>query len=589
MSDKLRDEIITVRDYLYEMAGQYVDKVAETARRTKKKPKIRYDYLKTSNEYATFEMALDAARKWHENLAENLAKLNKSKEMFEKSLVGAVHVMDLVDGLSVYQLTTEEALDFESEYMGHCVGKGSYDKGVKDGSIKIYSIRDEHGEPHCTLDVRGSDIMQIKGKQNKAPIHKYVPAIKMFIEQTKLNPKHDLKNLRLIKQDNKLYDIFNLPKDFVVAGDLDLSRMELEKLPDLSTITVKGAFICSDNKLTDLKGIPKFIGGNFDCSRNQLTSLEGAPKSVEGYFLCGGNKLTNLKGAPKTVMNSFDCSHNEIVSLDGAPKSISSVFDCSYNKLTSLKGLPKFIGGHIDCSGNQLITLEGAPRSVTGDFDCSDNQLTSLKGAPIIIKGDKTGAFPGKTGDFICSENQLVDLSGAPVFVRGSFLCSKNQLVSLKGAPKIVGDEFRCSANQLVNLKGAPKLVAGDFDCSDNKLTSLDGAPRAVGGTFVCIDNKLTNLIGAPNVFHSFFGCSRNPLTSLVGLPKKTEEFHIDYNDSMMAPEYIRDIKSDLTDEQEEIMIRNYQKYKSGTFKSFVKRMLGRQDSMHAQENFERD
>ena len=77
MSDKLRDEIITVRDYLYDIAGQYVDKVAEIARKTKNNPKIRYDYLKTSNEYATFEMALDAARKWHEQNIANLTDEEK--------------------------------------------------------------------------------------------------------------------------------------------------------------------------------------------------------------------------------------------------------------------------------------------------------------------------------------------------------------------------------------------------------------------------------------------------------------------------------------------------------------------------------
>lgn len=35
-----------------------------------------------------------------------------------------------------------------------------------------------------------------------------------------------------------------------------------------------------------------------------------------------------------------------------------------------------------------------------------------------------------------------------------------------------------------------------------------------------------------------------------------------------MAPEYIRDIPSDLTDEQKEIMIRNYQQYKLKQIKS---------------------
>lgn len=89
MSSQLRDDITEVRDYLYDAAGQYVDKVIRTARETEKKPKIRYDYLKTTNEFSTFEKALAAAKHWHEIMAEELAKRNKSKDFLEKSLKGA--------------------------------------------------------------------------------------------------------------------------------------------------------------------------------------------------------------------------------------------------------------------------------------------------------------------------------------------------------------------------------------------------------------------------------------------------------------------------------------------------------------------
>ena len=672
MSDKLRDEIITVRDYLYEIAGQYVDKVAETARKTKKKPKIRYDYLKTSNEYATFEMALDAARDWHEHLAENLAKLNKSKEMFQKSLVGAVHVMDLVDGMFAYQLTTPEALDFESEYMGHCVGKGSYDKGVKDGSIKIYSIRDERGEPHVTFEVRGNDIMQIKGKQNKPVVRKYIPAVQMFIEQTKLNPKHDLLNAGLIQQDGKLYNIYNLPKGFVVNGDLCLSNVGLEKLPDLSSVIVKGNFNCSGNQLTSLSSAPQSVGGTFDCSRNQLTSLSGAPQSVGGNFNCLGNQLTSLSGAPQSVGGDFNCSGNQLTSLSGAPQSVGGTFDCSGNQLTSLSGAPQSVDHDFDCSGNQLTSLSGAPQSVGGTFDCSDNQLTNLSSAPQSVGGtfdcsdnqltNLSGAPQSVDGNFNCSRNQLTSLSGAPQSVSGDFYCSGNQLTNLSGAPQSVGDNFYCSGNQLTSLSGAPQSVGGTFDCSDNQLTnlsgapqsvggnfycsgnqltslsgapqsvgwdfycsgnqltSLSGAPQSVGGTFDCSDNQLTNLSGAPQSVGGTFDCSANQLTSLIGVPKELSTFLIVGRkslkniDSVMAPEYILDIASDLTSEDKGIMIQNYKKFKtkqfvnaeetikssqekgklkesvkSGKFKSFIRKILKKSDSMIVQDSGERD
>ena len=388
ISDKLREEIITVRDYLYDMAAQYVDKVIETARETEKKPKIRYDYLKTSNEFNTFEKALNAAKRWHENMATELAKRNRGKELLKKSLVGVKHIMDLPNNMSAYQLLTPEALDFESEYMGHCVGRGSYDAGVADGSIKIYSIRDERGEPHATLEVRGNEVYQVKGKQNKAPIRKYIPAIKHFIESQKLDVLYDLKNLGLIKQDGKYYDIYNLPKGFVVTGGLDLRGMGLTELPDLSTVTVKGDFDCFNNQLTNLNGCPQNVGGDFICSANQLISLVGAPQSVGRDFFCRINKLTNLVGAPQNIGGGFYCSANQLISLVGAPQSVGQDFVCEHNQLTNLDGAPQSVGRDFDCSDNQLTNLIGSPQSVGRDFDCSKNQLTNLIGIPKKIGGN---------------------------------------------------------------------------------------------------------------------------------------------------------------------------------------------------------
>ena len=438
MSSKLRDEITEVRDFLYDAAGQYVDKVIRTARDTEKKPKIRYDYLKTSNEFSTFEKALSAAKHWHEIMGEELAKRNKAKDFLEKSLQGAKKIMDLPDGLTAYELTTPESLDFESDNMGHCVGRGSYDAGVKNGTIKIYSIRDARGEPHATLEVRGTKVHQIKGKANKALIHKYVPATMEFINNMGLDIVNDLNKIHAIKQDGKIWDIFNLPKGFVVTGDLDLSEQGLTELPDLSEITVRG---------------------NFDCYDNQLTSLHGAPQSVGGNFYCGSNKLTSLEYAPQNVGGSFNCPYNQLTSLKGAPQSVGGYFECSYNHLTSLEYAPQNVGGDFYCSSNQLTSLNGAPQNVGGDFYCSDNQLTSLEHAPQSVGGG-----------FDCSNNQLTSLKHAPQSVGGRFYCSNNKLTSLKGAPQIGNERFYYDDNPISDSKSKNAFKAG-IKKIKNKIT----------------------------------------------------------------------------------------------------------------------
>ena len=52
-------------------------------------------------------------------------------------------------------------------------------------------------------------------------------------------------------------------------------------------------FNCNCNKLTTLKGSPKWVGGSFSCINNQLTSLEFSPDYVGGWFDCRWNNLTD--------------------------------------------------------------------------------------------------------------------------------------------------------------------------------------------------------------------------------------------------------------------------------------------------------
>ena len=381
MSYGLREDITMVRDFLYDAAGQYVDKVVNRARETDKKPTINYAFLKTTNEYDTFDKALAAAKKWHENMSEEMAKRNKNKEFLAKSLVGAKHVMTLSNGMLVYELTTPGALDFESDNMGHCVGQGAYDNGVAKGKIKIYSIRDAGGEPHATLEVRDNQVIQLKGKANKMPKKPYALAAREFVGKKNLGIEYDYYNFGFLQINGKEYDLFDLPKKLVVDGDLILANFELSELPDLSEWEIRGDFKCSFSQLTSLAGAPKEVGGTFNCSYNQLTSLNGAPKEVGGYFDCSHNQLTSLNGAPKEVGGTFVCSHNQLTSLSGAPEKVGGYFDCSENQLTSLNGAPKEVGGEFYCLRNQLTSLNGAPKEIGGKF-ISDNHVidgTSLK------------------------------------------------------------------------------------------------------------------------------------------------------------------------------------------------------------------
>lgn len=77
-------------------------------------------------------------------------------------------------GLSLVKLKGSAAFKREGAMMRHCVG--SY---VDRTDCEIYSIRDDKGLPHCTIEVKKDNgyISQVKGKGN-GPIHpKYIHAV----------------------------------------------------------------------------------------------------------------------------------------------------------------------------------------------------------------------------------------------------------------------------------------------------------------------------------------------------------------------------------------------------------------------------
>ena len=400
MTEQMRHDLTTIRDFLYSAAESYVDKTVVAIKEIKqtdkkKKPKVRLDYLKTSNEYDTFDKTLEAAEKWHKHMAEIAAKKQKNEKMYKESLSGTKFIMDLPNGLKAYQLITPQALDYESEYMGHCVGQGGYDKGVTDGSIKIYSIRDSNGEPHATLEVQGKEVYQCKGKGNKTPVRRYIPAIQKFVETQKLEIKHDMKNVGLIKQDGKYYSIYDLPDGFEVKGDVDLSGMDLRGIN--LNIKVEGTLY-----LSRAKGLPSIL--NFsgtrevDLSNTNLSSVREIKWPTELIYLSGCKSLPTvldfscIKGVD---LDNTDLSSvrevkwpTESICLSGC-KGLAFVLDFSGTKEVELSGINlssvheikwpkesinlsgcKGFASVLDFSGMKEVELSGADLSSVREIKC---------------------------------------------------------------------------------------------------------------------------------------------------------------------------------------------------------------------------
>lgn len=88
-------------------------------------------------------------------------------------------------------------------------GLGGWD-AIKNGTAKIYSLRDARGKSHVTIEVEGeirpedsggnsepARITQIKGKQNRAPSSEYLPYVQDFVKGGKWGEVGDLGNTGL--------------------------------------------------------------------------------------------------------------------------------------------------------------------------------------------------------------------------------------------------------------------------------------------------------------------------------------------------------------------------------------------------------
>ena len=110
--------------------------------------------------------AIQASKRWH-------ARLLRTAEGTPAKEKGQV-LATLSDGWTVQNLATSSSIREEGHLLGHCVGGDGYRKGVEDGRIGIWSVRNAQNVPVYTLEVSfdtegGPRIVQWKGEGNRLP------------------------------------------------------------------------------------------------------------------------------------------------------------------------------------------------------------------------------------------------------------------------------------------------------------------------------------------------------------------------------------------------------------------------------------
>jgi len=157
----------------------------------------------------------------------------------------------------------QDALKYEGDTMGHCVG--GYCNEVMAGQSRIFSLRDAKGEPHVTIETAPSwdvksfadeypgvpadelaelreewlrinevapdDIVQIKGKQNRAPKDDYLPFVQDFVKSGRWGNVGDLRDTGLVKLPDGRYITQQQMKE-----GMDRARAELPEGTDPSSM-----------------------------------------------------------------------------------------------------------------------------------------------------------------------------------------------------------------------------------------------------------------------------------------------------------------------------------------------------------------
>ena len=153
-------------------------------------------------------------QEWDRELAASATDSGKEDVEKKKLVLNKDYkVVKQVGGMKWVKLLTPESKDVEGEFMGHCVGGGGYEN--KD----IYSLWDSKNRSHVTIeaDDNKKTIQQIKGKQNREPNEKYLPASIDFVANAMMQGykiQGDGENVGMIKHNSEYHfdDLNILPE-----------------------------------------------------------------------------------------------------------------------------------------------------------------------------------------------------------------------------------------------------------------------------------------------------------------------------------------------------------------------------------------
>jgi hypothetical protein len=410
---------------------------------------------------------------------------------------------DLGDGWWLAKLLTPIALDRESHLMQHCIGQGGYDHRLSDEQVEFLSLRDPQGMPHATIEVDHGEVVQFQGKQNQAPIPKYVVRCLPYFQSKPFShlPQSFVKDVS-----GTVYTVYDLPEVLRVDGQVHINNTVGNlRLPNVieATGSVTLAGNACENVPARIKTGGRLVINGAVVDRlpevldvKEGISLSGSPisKLPDNLSLDGGLHLRGsaVKELPKglTVRGCLDISRTAVTHLPEDLKcaniDISNTeikrFDTSvflfdqasettrhlracHSELEEIVGDPHF--GRLDLEGSAITTLPTELR-VDGELCVSKTSINSMSAG--MVMGSLVANNCDLTID-VADIGGYVDLRNSRVSMPQTFTCGLAYLVgtTLRDVRTIKAKTIHFGDGQI-----SVSLVADKVDFTTRGDTRID-------------------------------------------------------------------------------------------------------------------
>jgi len=357
----------------------------------------------------------------------------------------------------------ESALKYEGDTMGHCVG--GYCPDVLEGRTRIFSLRDPRGEPHVTVEVRPNQarskyetdwlmsqpedvqdkitkqalaeheatkatrtpeedrftwgqalsnaikshmgevpdqIIQIKGKQNRAPKEEYLPYVQDFVRGGNWSDVGDLRNTGLMDVQNFLNPTtrekylehkLDIPK-YATEAELDKLHNEYLRLaepnnyiPPETGMKKGGKVSISDNcDCQHMEVMDKHMAGGGALSKAAIEALERM-KALKPEFQARTNLLNKYKAETASI------PYNEVKPFQMTNEQIREEMDRMAREQAE-REQSKAKGGAVE----KLIKLARAPAKSKAEIEAIAQRIAPQMTGEYVRASDKTAkTVAGKT------------------------------------------------------------------------------------------------------------------------------------------------------------------------------------------------